>query len=91
MLEVFYPVLSTANMPAEDQSSPHCPGESLINHSEGQLFLTEAFNIIIEEAIRKGTDVQQKVFHFLPLVWRSHPKAFFGACEHWCFISVAGL
>lgn len=75
MFEAFYLFLSTANMSAEDQSSPHCPGESLINHSEGQLFLTEAFKIIVEETIRKGTDVQEKVF-ISYLSWHSHQKAF---------------
>ncbi|KAI9530698.1 hypothetical protein NQZ68_000189 [Dissostichus eleginoides] len=35
--------------------------EPLIDHSEGQLFLNEAFKIIIEEVLCKGTDVQQKV------------------------------
>uniref|UniRef100_A0A3Q1HKY9 Cysteine sulfinic acid decarboxylase n=1 Tax=Acanthochromis polyacanthus TaxID=80966 RepID=A0A3Q1HKY9_9TELE len=35
--------------------------EPLIDHAEGQLFLTEAFNIIVEEVLCKGTDVKQKV------------------------------
>ncbi|KAK5923704.1 hypothetical protein CgunFtcFv8_000649 [Champsocephalus gunnari] len=35
--------------------------EPLIDHSEGQLFLNEAFKIIIEEVLCKGTDVKQKV------------------------------
>ncbi|TKS77626.1 Cysteine sulfinic acid decarboxylase [Collichthys lucidus] len=32
-----------------------------IDHAEGQLFLTEAFKIIVEEVLCKGTDVKQKV------------------------------
>ncbi|KAM3617405.1 uncharacterized protein V6R79_005721 [Siganus canaliculatus] len=35
--------------------------EPLIDHSEGQLFLNEAVKIIIEEVLRNGTDVKQKV------------------------------
>ncbi|KAF3845509.1 hypothetical protein F7725_008672 [Dissostichus mawsoni] len=35
--------------------------DPLIDHSEGQLFLNEAFKIIIEEVLCKGTDVKQKV------------------------------
>lgn len=35
--------------------------EPLIDHAEGQLFLTEAFKIIVEEVLCKGTDVKQKV------------------------------
>ncbi|KAF3860471.1 hypothetical protein F7725_000726 [Dissostichus mawsoni] len=35
--------------------------EPLIDHSEGQLFLNEAFKIIVEEVLCKGTDVKQKV------------------------------
>ncbi|KAM4610103.1 cysteine sulfinic acid decarboxylase-like [Polymixia lowei] len=35
--------------------------ETLVDHSEGQLFLTEAFNIIMEEVLCKGTDVKEKV------------------------------
>lgn len=37
--------------------------EPLIDHSEGQLFLNEAFKIIVEEVLRKGTNVNQKVRH----------------------------
>ncbi|XP_072223579.1 cysteine sulfinic acid decarboxylase isoform X2 [Leuresthes tenuis] len=35
--------------------------EPLIDHEEGQLFLNEAFKIIVEEVFCKGTDVKQKV------------------------------
>lgn len=35
--------------------------EPLIDHSEGQLFLNEAFKIMVEEVLCKGTDVKQKV------------------------------
>lgn len=37
------------------------PNEPLIDHTEGQLFLNEAFKIIVEEVLSKGTDVQKKV------------------------------
>lgn len=46
---------------SEEPSSPLYPEESLINHSEGQLFLTEAFKIIVDEVLSKGTSSQQKV------------------------------
>uniref|UniRef100_A0A8C7D3X0 Cysteine sulfinic acid decarboxylase n=1 Tax=Oncorhynchus kisutch TaxID=8019 RepID=A0A8C7D3X0_ONCKI len=35
--------------------------EPLLDNSEGQLFLTEAFKVIIEEVLCKGTDVKEKV------------------------------
>uniref|UniRef100_A0A3Q3JJR6 Cysteine sulfinic acid decarboxylase n=1 Tax=Monopterus albus TaxID=43700 RepID=A0A3Q3JJR6_MONAL len=35
--------------------------ESLVDHAEGQHFLNEAFKIITEEVLCKGTDVKQKV------------------------------
>lgn len=35
--------------------------EPLIDHAEGQQFLSEAFKIIVEEVLCKGTDVTQKV------------------------------
>jgi hypothetical protein len=37
--------------------------EPLLDNSEGQLFLTEAFKVIIEEVLCKGTDVKEKVSH----------------------------
>lgn len=52
---------------SEEPSSPLYPEESLINHSEGQLFLTEAFKIIVDEVLSKGTSIQQKVLiYYLP-------------------------
>lgn len=59
---MFLNVLSTAIGLVEDPAGPQHPEDSLINHSEGQLFLTEAFKIIVDEVLNKGTDVQQKVF-----------------------------
>ncbi|XP_034004890.1 cysteine sulfinic acid decarboxylase-like isoform X1 [Trematomus bernacchii] len=52
-----FPLSSEGQDPAElpDMNYP------LIDHSEGQLFLNEAFKIIIEEVLCKGTDVKQKV------------------------------
>nr|ALX34911.1 cysteine sulfinate decarboxylase [Paralichthys olivaceus] len=35
--------------------------EPLLDNSEGQLFLTEAFKVIVEEVLCKGTDVKEKV------------------------------
>ncbi|XP_075952437.1 cysteine sulfinic acid decarboxylase-like [Anarhichas minor] len=35
--------------------------EPLVDHTEGQLFLNDAFKIIVEEVLCKGTDVKQKV------------------------------
>lgn len=35
--------------------------EPLIDHAEGQLFLNEAFKIIVEEVLCNGTDVSHKV------------------------------
>uniref|UniRef100_A0A665U053 Cysteine sulfinic acid decarboxylase-like n=1 Tax=Echeneis naucrates TaxID=173247 RepID=A0A665U053_ECHNA len=39
----------------------HDLNEPLIEHAEGQLFLTETFKIILEEVLCKGTDVKEKV------------------------------
>ncbi|XP_010764534.1 acidic amino acid decarboxylase GADL1-like, partial [Notothenia coriiceps] len=52
-----FPLSSDGQDPAElpDLNDP------LIDHSEGQLFLNEAFKIIVEEVLCKGTDVKQKV------------------------------
>lgn len=53
-------------------SEPTCLrdlSEPLINHAEGQLFLNEAFKIIVEEVLCNGTDVNQKV-------WKKKP------CDH---------
>lgn len=55
-------VLSAAIGLVEALAGPRHPEDSLINHSEGQFFLTEAFKIIVDEVFNKGTDVQQKVF-----------------------------
>ncbi|XP_047223139.1 cysteine sulfinic acid decarboxylase isoform X1 [Girardinichthys multiradiatus] len=35
--------------------------DPLINHAEGQLFLYEAYKILVEEVLCKGTDVKEKV------------------------------
>lgn len=35
--------------------------QPLIDHAEGQLFLNEAFKIIVEEVLHKGTDAEEKV------------------------------
>uniref|UniRef100_A0A1A8QE14 Cysteine sulfinic acid decarboxylase n=1 Tax=Nothobranchius rachovii TaxID=451742 RepID=A0A1A8QE14_9TELE len=37
------------------------PTDPLIDHAEGQLFLNEAFKVIVEEVLCKGTDATQKV------------------------------
>lgn len=36
--------------------------EPLIDHAEGQLFLNEAFKIIVEEVLCNGTDINHKVW-----------------------------
>lgn len=46
---------------ADGQGKKTDPNEPLIDHSEGQLFLKEAFEIIVDEVLDKGTDVKQKV------------------------------
>uniref|UniRef100_A0A8D3CVH2 Cysteine sulfinic acid decarboxylase n=1 Tax=Scophthalmus maximus TaxID=52904 RepID=A0A8D3CVH2_SCOMX len=46
---------------AEKQTSHRDLNEPLIDHIEGQLFLNETFKIIVEEVLRKGTDVKEKV------------------------------
>lgn len=38
--------------------------ESDMDESDGKLFLTEAFNIIMEEILHKGTDLKEKVTSF---------------------------
>ena len=54
---------SCSLLTAEGQGPAELPDMNypLIDHSEGQLFLNEAFKIIIEEVLCKGTDVKQKV------------------------------
>nr|QJC58940.1 cysteine sulfinic acid decarboxylase [Atractosteus tropicus] len=42
------------------KGGPHLNGP-LTDHDEGLQFLTDAFEIILEEALRKGTDRQEKV------------------------------
>lgn len=54
-------VLTFADGQVEEVAGVHHLREPLIDHSEGQLFLNEAFKIIVEEVLRKGTDVNQKV------------------------------
>lgn len=54
-------VLTFADGQVEEVAGVHHLCEPLIDHSEGQLFLNEAFKIIVEEVLRKGTDVNQKV------------------------------
>ncbi|KAI4789775.1 hypothetical protein KUCAC02_035039 [Chaenocephalus aceratus] len=51
------PLSSDGQDPAElpDLNDP------LVDHSAGQLFLSEAFKIILQEVLCKGTDVKQKV------------------------------
>uniref|UniRef100_A0A1A8LWU9 Cysteine sulfinic acid decarboxylase n=1 Tax=Nothobranchius pienaari TaxID=704102 RepID=A0A1A8LWU9_9TELE len=54
------------------------PTDPLIDHAEGQLFLNEAFKVIVEEVLCKGTDATQKrvldVAKFS--VKTSHPRFF---------------
>ncbi|XP_058500227.1 cysteine sulfinic acid decarboxylase [Solea solea] len=46
-----------AKVPADSRDL----SEPLIDHAEGQLFLNETFKIIVEDVLRKGTDVNEKV------------------------------
>lgn len=55
------PVLTAADGQVEEPANLHDLNEPLIDHSEGRLFLNEAFKIIMEEVLCKGTDVKQKV------------------------------
>lgn len=50
-------LLQTGNKMAQQ----HELDEPLTDHTEGQLFLHEAFKIIVDEVLCKGTDVRQKV------------------------------
>ncbi|KAM8753814.1 cysteine sulfinic acid decarboxylase isoform 1-T1 [Acanthopagrus schlegelii] len=52
---------SLADGQAEEQVGLRDLNEPLIDHSEGQLFLSKAFKIIVEEVLCKGTDISQKV------------------------------
>ncbi|TDH10531.1 hypothetical protein EPR50_G00076230 [Perca flavescens] len=45
----------------KEAAKPHDLSEPCVDNSEGQLFLNEAFKIIVEEVLSKGTDVKQKV------------------------------
>lgn len=54
-------VVSAADGQADKQVGLRDLSEPLIDHSEGQLFLSETFKIIVEEVLCKGTDVTQKV------------------------------
>lgn len=59
---MYLTVTTTADRQAEEPANLHDLNEPLIDHSEGQLFLNEAFKIIVDEVLCKGTDVKQKVF-----------------------------
>lgn len=83
---MFLNVLSTAIGLVEDLAGPQHPEDSLVNHSEGQFFLNEAFKIIVDEVLNKGTDVQQKVFRVAFM-----PECILRSSEHCCFLFVAGL
>lgn len=39
----------------------HHEDEAEMDRSEGELFLSEAFKVILAEAVRKATDVNEKV------------------------------
>ncbi|XP_034731661.1 cysteine sulfinic acid decarboxylase isoform X3 [Etheostoma cragini] len=44
-----------------ESANLHDLSEPFVDNSEGQLFLNEAFKIIVEEVLCRGTDVKQKV------------------------------
>uniref|UniRef100_A0A3B4WPE6 Cysteine sulfinic acid decarboxylase n=1 Tax=Seriola lalandi dorsalis TaxID=1841481 RepID=A0A3B4WPE6_SERLL len=52
---------SSADRQTKEAANLHDLIEPLTDHSEGQLFLNETFKIIMEEVLRKGTDVKEKV------------------------------
>lgn len=56
-------IIPIADGQAKKTANLHDLNEPLINHAEGQLFLNEAFKIIVEEVLCKGTDIKQKVSH----------------------------
>uniref|UniRef100_A0A8C7FBE4 Cysteine sulfinic acid decarboxylase n=1 Tax=Oncorhynchus kisutch TaxID=8019 RepID=A0A8C7FBE4_ONCKI len=49
----------TTTGPSQPYGQQHL-NEPLLDHREGQLFLTEAFKVILEEVLCKGTDVNEK-------------------------------
>ncbi|XP_068185339.1 cysteine sulfinic acid decarboxylase [Antennarius striatus] len=53
--------LSSTNGLSEEPAEPRDLREPLIDHPRGQRFLADAFNIIMDEVLCKGTDVTQKV------------------------------
>lgn len=79
-------VLSTAIGLIQDLAGPQHPEDSLSNHSEGQFFLTEAFKILVDEVLNKGTDVQQKVFRVAFMT-----ECILGILNTAVFLSAAGL
>lgn len=52
---------TTSHRQAEEPTCLHDLSKPLIDHAEGQLFLNEAFKIIVEEVLCNGTDVNHKV------------------------------
>ncbi|XP_041722665.2 cysteine sulfinic acid decarboxylase isoform X1 [Coregonus clupeaformis] len=50
----------TTTGPSQPYAQQHL-NEPLLDHREGQLFLTEAFKVILEEVLCKGIDVNEKV------------------------------
>lgn len=62
--------VTTADRQAKEPANVQDLSEPLIDQSEGQLFLTETFKIIMEEVLCKGTDVKEKVS---PEAWNPSP------------------
>uniref|UniRef100_A0A665U179 Cysteine sulfinic acid decarboxylase-like n=1 Tax=Echeneis naucrates TaxID=173247 RepID=A0A665U179_ECHNA len=60
-MTVYMFVEITAGTQPKEPALLHDLNEPLIEHAEGQLFLTETFKIILEEVLCKGTDVKEKV------------------------------
>lgn len=54
-------VLTSADRQPEEPTCLQDLSKPLIHHAEGQLFLNEAFKIIVEEVLCNGTDVNHKV------------------------------
>uniref|UniRef100_A0A3Q3LBI1 Cysteine sulfinic acid decarboxylase n=1 Tax=Mastacembelus armatus TaxID=205130 RepID=A0A3Q3LBI1_9TELE len=54
-------VITIADGQGREAAKLHDLNEPLIDHAEGQDFLNEAFKVIMDEVLCKGTDVKQKV------------------------------
>lgn len=54
-------VAPVSSVDGQECHIPRDLNEPLVDHTEGQLFLNDAFKIIMEEVLCKGTDIKHKV------------------------------